>query len=190
MAIQNGGMAHVAKHQAVGRIIVLNGPSSSGKTTLAKHLQVLSTSEAFLHVALNAFRDMEPPGYWGTDTKDLWPLRVEALCRSINAAAAAYARAGESVIVDHVLPEQGWSWMAQDFAGLPVLFVGVHCGAEELARREMARGDRPIGLAASQGRVHQKRAYDFEVDTTQVSAQECAKVLHAWLNEEHGPKDS
>jgi chloramphenicol 3-O phosphotransferase len=167
--------------RAFGRIIVLNGTSSSGKTTLAKHLQLLSSSEAFLHVSLDSFREMEPPGYWSAGAKDLWPLRVESLCRSMNAAAAAYARAGESVIVDHVLPDEGWSWMAQDFAGLRVFFIGVHCDPAELLRREQARGDRPAGLAASQHGLHRGRVYDFQVDTTSVGAQECAKALHRWL---------
>lgn len=165
----------------VGRIVVLNGPSSSGKTTLARNLQALSTSEAFLRVSLDSFRDMEPPGYWSADARALWPSREEALCRSINAAAAIHARAGESVIVDHVLPAQAWSWMAQDFAGLPVFLVGVRCAREELLRREQARGDRPAGLAASQGRLHHNRIYDFELDTTHAGAPDCARILQAWL---------
>ena len=59
--------------------------------------------EAHLHVQLNAFRDMEPPGYW----KDLDPatseLRIEALCRAMHAAVAAHARHGQHVIFDTVL---------------------------------------------------------------------------------------
>lgn len=172
--------ANIVK-RPTGRVVVLNGASSSGKSTLAKHLQALSTSEAFQHVSLDAFRAMEPPGYWSASTKELWPFRTEALCRSINAAAAAYARAGESVIVDHVLPAQGWSWMAEDLAGLQVLVVGVHCDPEELVRREQARGDRPAGLAASQVGLHRERAYDFELNTTRLDSTDCAKMLHAWL---------
>lgn len=171
----------VNNQRAFGRIVVLNGPSSSGKTTLAKHLQALSTSESFQHVSLDAFRAMEPPGYWATTNTELWPVRVEALCRSINAAAAMYARAGESVVVDHVLPVEGWSWMVQDFAGLQVLLVAVHCELDVLVHREQARGDRPAGLAASQTHLHRERVYDFKVDTTRFSAQECAESLHAWL---------
>lgn len=166
----------------VGRILVLNGTSSSGKTTLAKRLQALSQSETFLHISLDAFRDMEPAGYWSPEVEHLRQVRVEALCRAINATAATYARAGESVIVDHVLPHQAWSWAAEDWAGLPVLFVGVRCSAQELSRREQARADRPLGLAASQIRtVHRDRVYDFEVDTTAATADECAAALYAWL---------
>lgn len=169
-------------NRRTGRIVVLNGASSSGKTTLAKHLQALST-EAFQHVSLDAFRDMEPPGYWA-GSKELWPLRVEALCRAINAAAAAYARSGESVVVDHVLPDEGWTWMSQDFAGLQVHVVAVHCDPQELARRERARGDRPAGLAASQAGLHRERDYDFELDTTHVDAGAGAEALLAWLTEQ------
>jgi len=184
-------MKTVARSRPPGRIVLLNGTSSSGKTTLAKRLQALSTTEAFLHISLDAFRGMEPPGYWAPGTKQLWPARVEALCRSINSTAATYARGGESVIVDHVLPREAWSWIAEDWAGLPALFIGVHCGAEELLHREQARGDRPTGLASSQlGAVHAERVYDFEVDTTRASADECAACLYAWLatEPENGPE--
>lgn len=170
-----------AAGRRIGRIVVLNGASSSGKSTLARNLQALSTSEAFHHVSLDAFRAMEPPGYWDASARDLWPSRTEALCRSINAAAATYARAGESVILDHVLPIEGWTWLARDFAGLRVSFVGVHCELGELVRREEARGDRPAGLAASQVGLHRERTYDFELNTTQLDSMSCAKALYQWL---------
>ncbi|MRD47964.1 phosphotransferase-like protein [Caenimonas koreensis] len=98
--------------RAAGRIVVLNGASSSGKTSIAKALQASSTAEAFLHISLDAFRAFEPAGYWSPDVRQLHAQRVESLCRAMNAAAAAYVRAGDSVIVDHVLPPEAWAWLA------------------------------------------------------------------------------
>ncbi|WP_175907827.1 MULTISPECIES: phosphotransferase-like protein [Burkholderia] len=42
-----------------GRVIVLNGPSISGKSTLAKYL-CENLEQQHLHVELDAFRRMEP----------------------------------------------------------------------------------------------------------------------------------
>lgn len=174
---------------APGRVVVLNGPSSSGKTSIATQLQALPGAGPLLHVSLDAFRAMEPHGYWSEQSRPQWPLREEALCRAINAAAAAYARHGLDVLIDHVLPARAWAWMAQDLRGLPVVTVGIHCASAELARRELLRGDRPEGLAESQAeRVHLDRTYDFELDTTSVPVEVCAQRLHAWLaSQKHLP---
>src|SRR6478672_5517696 len=85
-----------------GRIIVLNGTSSSGKTSLAKAMQ-LKSDLAIHHVQLDAFRDMEPPGYW-----DRWEDRDEvliqkmmgALCGSMYAAALQFSCHGLQVVLD------------------------------------------------------------------------------------------
>ena len=126
----------------LGRVLVLNGTSSAGKTSLAKALQAV-LPEAYLHVQLNAFRDMEPPGYW----KDLDPatseLRIEALCRAMHAAVAAHARHGQHVIFDTVLDRASVArYFEEDLRPLAPLLIGVTCAVDELERREQARGDR------------------------------------------------
>jgi len=100
----------------------------------------------------------------------------------MNATAAEYARHGQNVLLDHVLLAEGWTYMAEDLAGINVFLVGVHCSAEVLDARERSRGDRPFGLASSQtGQVHRDRVYDFEVDTTHQSPTECAAHVRRWL---------
>jgi chloramphenicol 3-O-phosphotransferase len=65
-------------------------------------------------------------------------------------------------------------------AALPVLWVSVRCEAAVAAGREIARGDRPIGMAASQVRmVHRGIAYDLQVDTTHTEALDCARAIAA-----------
>jgi len=53
-----------------GCIVVLNGTSSSGKTSLATAVQAVAP-EQYLHVQLNAFRDMEPVGYFARERSDV-----------------------------------------------------------------------------------------------------------------------
>ncbi|MDP3760139.1 MAG: AAA family ATPase [Ramlibacter sp.] len=164
-----------------GRIVVLNGPSSAGKSSLARALQECAP-DPFLHVQLDVFRDMEPPGYFRKGQPEVSALRLAALCRAMNATCAEYARHGQNVLLDHALPAQGWRYLAEDLDSFAVLLVGVRCSLEKLEARERSRGDRPIGLAASQVlEIHAGRSYDFEVDTTARSVGDCAAAVGEWL---------
>lgn len=97
---------------------------------------------------------------------------------------AAMARAGARVIVDEVFlggpaSQRRWHDALHD---LPVLWVGVHCDATVAAGRELARGDRPIGMAASQAdTVHRGVTYDLEIDTSHTESIECARMIAARL---------
>lgn len=169
-----------------GNIIVLNGTSSSGKTSLARALQVQFKAPV-QHLQLNSFRSMEPEGYW-----DGWEhqpaesvaLKLAALCRAMNAALAEYSRHGLGVIFDTVLSNRdAWRYVLEDLDGLPVYLICVTCGAEELSRRELLRGDRGAGLAASQIKwIHADKDYDFRLDTTSSSSEQCAAEVVRWLS--------
>lgn len=65
------------------------------------------------------------------------------------------------------------------FFDQPTLFIGVICSKEELIRREQIRGDRRIGLVASQfSKVYCFDEYDLEVNTEEMNPTECAgKIL-------------
>ncbi len=61
-----------------------------------------------------------------------------------------------------------------------MLWVGVRCDPAIAAGREIARGDRVSGMAASQAEVvHQGVVYDFEVDTSQSESLDCARAIAA-----------
>ena len=155
-------------------ILFLNGASSSGKSSIAKALQTMIDVPCF-HLCID--------DYLAALQKDLWdrPERVQRewlhIIRGFHAAAAAIARAGNTVIVDDVL-ENDPPWVENLltlFEGLDVLFVGVHCPLAELERREQARGDRKRGMARLQfDQVHSQALYDLEVDTSRLSPEACA----------------
>lgn len=164
-----------------GRVIVLNGPSSSGKSALAQTLQQ-RFAQPHLHVALDVFRAMEPPGYFDAGHSAQSALRSAALCRALNATTAEYARHGLNVLLDHVLPPVGWKYLVEDLVEFSVFLVGVHCSLPVLQARELLRQDRPLGLAASQvSSIHRDTEYDFTVDTTASSTAECAAAVFNWL---------
>ncbi|BFV55827.1 hypothetical protein KCMC57_up09310 [Kitasatospora sp. CMC57] len=163
----------------MGRIIFLNGTSSSGKSSLAAALLRVLEPLHF-HLAVDAFNAM-------SGSKELPPDELELALRRMRGgfhrAIAGMAAAGNHLVVDHVLSEP---WRLRDclevLAPYEVVLVGVRCPLPELERRELARGDRPAGLAAAQyERVHAHGVYDFEVDTGAYGVEECAAQIVAHL---------
>jgi len=165
-----------------GRIIFLNGTSSSGKSSIASELlSVLETPYFSMAVdTFNALRARERTG-------ELTPAGLtEALRRTrlgFHRAVAGMAAGGNDLVVDHVLSE---GWRLTDclrvLDGFEVVFVGVRCPLPELVRRERARGDRDAGLAALQfDQVHAHGIYDLEVDTSVHTARECAEQIKYYL---------
>lgn len=165
-----------------GRIILLNGVSSSGKSSIAAELLVLLPTP-FFHLAVDAFGAMRS----APRTAELSPAELEDVLARTRAgfhrAVAGMAEAGNDIVMDHVFSEP---WRLRDclrlFAPYSVFFVGVHCSEEELRRRERARGDRVPGHAARQlATVHSHGDYDLECDTERRSPAECAQeIVRAW----------
>ncbi|WP_328884895.1 chloramphenicol phosphotransferase CPT family protein [Streptomyces sp. NBC_00316] len=162
-----------------GRIIFLNGTSSSGKSSIAGELLQVLDGPCF-HMPVDAFHAMR-------SRREVSPEELPGVLRrtwmGFHRAVAGMAAAGNDVVVDHVLSEQ---WRLLDclelFRARDVVLVGVRCSLEELQRREHVRGDRPAGLAARQfPRVHAHGLYDVECDTTSTSALECARQISAFL---------
>lgn len=97
---------------------------------------------------------------------------------------AAMARAGARIIIDDVFLSAAASQERTRalLAGLDVLWVGVRCDPDVAAARELARGDRAIGMARSQAAVvHQNVRYDVEVDTGRTEALDCARLIAAYV---------
>lgn len=113
-------------------------------------------------------------------------VSIGADFRALEAAwmegVVAMARAGAKVIVDDVFlggasSQQRWQ---KALSELDVLWVGVRCESTVAAGREVARGDRVQGMAASQADVvHDGVIYDLEVDTTHTESLVCARTIAA-----------
>ncbi len=158
------------------KIIFLNGVSSSGKSALAKELQKRLT-EDFFHVQLDAFIEMLPH----TDDMDMFYRMVDGMHRSI----AGLAEAGNNLIIDHVVIDKLWLVQCLELlGGRNVLFVGLSCPLDELERRERERDSRRQGFARAQiERIHTGKIYDLELDTLELSVEQCAeRVLEFYAN--------
>ena len=171
------------------QLIILNGGSSSGKSGIARCLQAVLT-DPWLAFGVDSFADALPAGMRTSDEGIVFAadggVSVGAGFRTLEAAwmngIAAMARAGARVIIDDVFlggatSQQRWQ---KALAGLAVLWVGVRCAGEVAAAREIARGDRIQGMAASQASVaHEGVSYDLEVDTTHTESLACARAIAA-----------
>jgi chloramphenicol 3-O phosphotransferase len=169
-----------------GRIIFLNGASCSGKSTLAKALQ-LQLDEPFLHVSsdhlvaaglLPQRREVDGPFDW-------WHQMRPRFFAGFHRCLPALALAGNDLIVEHIIEFAAWRQdLARLLAGLDVFLVGVHCDLDQLDRRAQRRGDRRIGEGRTHvvvDGIHTFGPYDLEVDTTAgVAAELASSILEAW----------
>jgi chloramphenicol 3-O phosphotransferase len=157
-----------------GRVVIINGGSSSGKTTLARRLQS-SLTTPWLLLGIDVFMWMLPSEMTvrpeGITVNDGVITRGEEFLRlydGFRAAIAALAHTGIDVLVDDVLLDPAadrrqWSEALRD---LDVCWVGVRCAPEIAIAREVERGDRPAGGAQQQAlTVHDGMDYDVDVDT-------------------------
>ena len=171
-------------------MIVLNGASSSGKTSIARALQEVLLPEAWLTFGVDSLIEAMPPSLGdegeGLDLHSDGSIAVGAGFQRLQdvwlEGLAAMVRAGARIVFDEVFLGGAESQARRRavFAGIDVLWVGVHCSPTEAARRELARGDRVVGQAAQQAAiVHVGVAYDLEVDTTETDARTCAEVIAA-----------
>jgi chloramphenicol 3-O phosphotransferase len=184
------------------QVIVLNGTSSAGKSTLASALQarLAEAGGCWIVLGLDDFLGKLPwawvaygdhvgehadEGIAFTMVEGEVECRVgrvgERMLAAYRGAVAAVARAGINVIVDEVLlSEAGWTAWQHELAGFEVLWVAVTSDLEVLEQRERDRTDRMIGLARSQhGVVHRHAVYDVRVDTSNMDPALAAAAILA-----------
>ena len=158
------------------QVIVPNGGSSSGKSTLAKALQV-ELAGYWLRLGVDTLIEAAPPRLFAVgDGLDLGsdgsvtpgPAFAAVEDQWMQGVAAVAAAGGRVIVEDNFVsgPDAQRRWR-EALAGVPTAWVGVRCPAVVAAERERARGDRVEGMAARQAEaVHRGIDYDFEVDTS------------------------
>lgn len=168
-------------------VVVLNGGSSSGKSSIARALQGLLPTP-FLTFGVDTLIQAVPPALSQDAagivvTSDGNVLPGAAFRRLENAwyrGLAAIARAGIGIVLDEVFLGAAASQLRvrTAFQGLQVLWVGVRCSPVLATSREAARRDRVTGMAAGQAdSVHVGVEYDLQVDTSVRSAEDCGRLI-------------
>lgn len=175
-----------------GKIIFLNGVSSSGKTTLAKTLlERLTEPYYYLSPDVLLCKGGIVPDKFATNDDD--GFRFMRKSYSVyHHIIKAISDMGQNTIVDTLLldrvpyesvsqePLKNLDECVELLHDCPVLFVHVTCPIKELRRREKKRGDRPVGHGEKQLAVLVPQdTYDITVDTYNKTIEECADQVIA-----------
>ena len=181
---------------APGLVLVLDGPSSVGKSATLAVLQQRWPEVRpgpLVEVGIGHTLDALGPsfGRWRTLIEHVehhgddppervtWGALGRELVAGMHRAAAAWSRAGFDVAVDHVLLDRSTaSDLAEALDGLPVLHVGLTCDEEELARREADRDDPTLAHAVAQLAASRDAAVrDVVIDTTDRAVTDVAELV-------------
>jgi chloramphenicol 3-O phosphotransferase len=184
-------------------VIVLNGASSSGKTTLAAARQD-TLDESWLVFGIDtlisalplALLEIHPDAEIGAHPREHHvrdggiafdadgAITVGAEFRRLEAALrkglSTIAESSVHLILDEVFLDgvRSQDQLRHALAGRRIAWIGVTCDNEVAARRERDRGDRVVGASEIQSMlVHDSVLYDLVVDTTARSAHEVAREI-------------
>jgi chloramphenicol 3-O phosphotransferase len=201
-----GGCMNDSARSDSGVVIILNGPSSVGKSSIIKAFQA-KRSEAWLSIGIdNFFVGVLPPKFYLESTPEhhavmhgiasedkegkLFTLEVgpegQKVIRGMHRAIAAYAQSGNNVIVDYIKYEQGWIKDLTDaLHGVKVVWVGVTASLESIQQREKKRGTSPEGHARSHYyTVHKDMNYDLMLDTDSLTPEQSADKIIEFIKHE------
>ena len=161
-----------------GKIILINGASSAGKSTLAAAVRD-QLPETFLRFSFDLFIDSYA---LPKVEKSEWQRIRPAVFAGYHRCWPALAGAGNNLVIDHIIEEQEWRDDLLDLlTGFDVFCVGLHCSLEELERRELARGDRGAGDARRDFEsVHKFMIYDLELNSEEALENNVRLLVNAW----------
>ena len=165
-----------------GKIIILNGVSSTGKTTLARTIQDLSPIPLY-RLDIDDFILMSPDKFNDYKNGD-FSVQYKFASKFFH-VVKLYSDLGFDLIVPYMFfKDSDTLWEFKELLhGYPILVVNVSCPVEELQRREAERGNRQPGSAQAQLELLET---DFDnslrVDNFAKSNDECADEIIKCFN--------
>lgn len=161
-----------------GRIIFLNGVTSSGKTSIVEALQ--NQEDIFFYVVANdLFQEMVGENYL---RKNYWKYLSEVIIMMYH-TAKLYSDMGKNVLIDGILVEREeikphYRQLLEILKDNPLDIVEVYCPLEICRQRNLIRGDRYETQSQEQfDLMAEDIKYSVRVDTSIASAEECAKKI-------------
>ncbi|MBO4562203.1 MAG: DUF3795 domain-containing protein [Clostridia bacterium] len=153
--------------------ILLNGPSSAGKSTLARAIAAaLRGRRECAVISLDDHMLIEP---W----EQIWEDDVFDAVPTMSAETEKALEAGKLAIIDHVITsERIWDAAMSSLGGRRCLKVLVSCDPEVLRERERSRGNRFPGSAEDSLKyLYPKEGYDLAVDAGKTSPEDIAEEI-------------
>lgn len=186
-----------------GAVILLNGPSAAGKSSIQAAFQQCMMPNLWIKVGIDNLFDKPMPditpeniAFWQSPNPIRWvesttdsqnnPIITlfigehgDRVAYGMNSAIAAYAQAGCNVIVDYIAYKKEWlDDLRTKLQTIKTYWVKVTIPLEILEAREMARATSPKGHARSHSDyVYWDISYDLEVQSDKHSAQEIADII-------------
>lgn len=196
-------------HASNETIIILNGPSSSGKSSIQKALQKQADQD-YLRIGIDTFFDAlieEPDLSTFEEDKEFHQytpqgeyirgIKLEEdeegspmvslfigpagdrIIFGMHRAIAAYADAGNNLIVDYILYKPTWAAdLKEVLVNHNVYTIKVNAPLDVIEQREIERNTSPRGHARSHYHtVHDGMQYDLEIDTSVETPESAAKKI-------------
>ena len=161
-----------------GRIIFLNGVTSSGKTSIVEALQ--ERDDVFFYVVANdLFQEMVGDKFL---REDYWKYLSEVIIMMYH-TAKLYSDMGKNVLIDGILVERDeikphYQQLMEILKENPLDIVEVYCPLDICRERNIARGDRYETQSDEQHELMaQNIMYSLRVDTSVNSPEECAELI-------------
>lgn len=193
--------------QPTGTVIILNGPSASGKSSIQKEFQFLMMPNLWIKLGIDTLFDKPMPDItlenisffqsqnsirWITMTNDQDNNPVMTLftgeqgdkvAYGMNSAIAAYAQQGCNIIVDYIAYKKEWiDDLHRKLKGIKTMYVKINIPLSTLEEREITRATSPKGHARSHyNTVHWNIKYDLEVDSHNDSAITIAQQIKDFI---------
>lgn len=190
--------------QKAGTVIILNGPSCAGKSSIIEAFQKKQNAP-WLSVGLDSFFVRVLPSKYVLEDKPenhavlhcvpsqenghrLFTLVVgqegQKVVKGMHRAIAAYAQCGNNVIVDYVQYDPAWmADLRHVLKGINVVWVGVTASLETLEKREKERGRPQVEghVRSHYFTAHQGIKYDLMLNADELTADEAAERIEVFL---------
>ena len=161
-----------------GRIIFLNGVTSSGKTSIVEALQ--NRDDCYFYVVANdLFEQMIGERFL---QENYWQHLGRVIILMYH-TAKLYSDMGHNVLIDGILVERPeivphYQQMMNILADNPLSIVEVACPLEICRTRNLARGDRREMQSDEQAAIMaQGIDYALRVETDKLTPEECAEAI-------------
>ena len=154
-----------------GTVIVLNGPSSAGKSSLMA---------AFADAAPEPWACIDEPVFGRLANRFLaWPATAGPVVEGFLAGLAASAHAGNQLIVSTGGIAQSRFRDALD--GVRTVYVGLDAPLDVLLERQLTQADKFGGLAEESVGIHEGWEYDLRIDTASNPPTAAAQLLSDFI---------
>lgn len=161
-----------------GRIIFLNGVTSSGKTSIVEALQ--EQEDIFFYVVANdLFEQMVGEKYL---QQNYWKYLSDVIIMMYH-TAKLYSDMGKNVLIDGILVEREeikphYMRLLEILKDNPLDIVEVYCPIDVCKKRNCMRDDRYETQSEEQlERMARNIKYSLKVDTSIYTSSECADII-------------